>query len=81
MIKDVINVGEDKILKDFSRKDIESLMKQLEIEDIYSIDISKNRQDIIKLIEVLGVTLVALKGQNSLLQERLAISMTNNKNK
>lgn len=71
MIKDVIEIGKDKILKDFSKKDIEQLIKQLSIEDIYSIDFENNRADIIKLIEILGVTIVALKGQNSALQSKV----------
>lgn len=79
MIKNVIEVGEDKILNEFTQKDIEDLITQLAMEDIYSINLSKNRQDIIKLVEVLGVTIVALKGQNSMLQEKLASVMINEK--
>lgn len=70
MIKDVLKSG-DKLLDKFTDTEIKELLKELEIEDIYTIDIFKNKDQLIKLVEVLTVTIVSLSGQNALLTKKI----------
>lgn len=70
MIKDVLKSG-DKLLDKFTDTEIKELLKELEIEDLYTIDIFKNKDQLIKLVEVLTVTIVSLSGQNALLTKKI----------
>lgn len=71
MVKDIVKIGKENVLSNFTKLEIENILKDLLIEDVYSMDILKDKDTILELIEVLSVSLVALKGQNTLLQEKL----------
>lgn len=71
MVKDIVKIGKENVLSNFTKLEIENILKDLLIEDVYSMDILKDKETILELIEVLSVSLVALKGQNTLLQEKL----------
>lgn len=81
MIKDIINVGKANILSNFTKLEIENIMKDLMIDDVYKVAIQNNKDDLVNLIEILSVSLVALKGQNTLLQERVIELENHLKNK